>query len=139
MAYKINDNCIGCTLCAKNCPVDAISGELKEKHTINEKRCVNCGVCGNVCPKEAVINNYDNIAVKVAKKDWELPEINQDRCTACAMCVDICGFNCLAISYPKENGDTDLFAEIVDEKKCVSCNMCEDICPVKAISMKGAK
>ncbi len=135
MSYEITDNCIGCTICAKNCPVDAINGNIKEKHVINIKRCVECGVCGNVCPKSAVLTSTGEIAIKKQKKDWKKPIIKKEECSACSMCVDICAFNSLAISYPKYVGDYRLYAELVNEKSCVSCSMCENICPLNAISM----
>jgi Na+-translocating ferredoxin:NAD+ oxidoreductase RNF subunit RnfB len=53
--YEILDNCIGCTKCAQNCPVDCISGSLKELHVINQDDCIKCGVCQNVCPVDAII------------------------------------------------------------------------------------
>ncbi len=136
MSYKINSNCVGCTLCAKSSPVDAINGKLKEQHTINEKRCIECGVCGNVCPKAAVEDAKGVVLEKVAKANWKKPSINQKRCSACSMCVDICAFDCLAIEYPKFQGDIDVSVELIDEKKCVACAMCEGICPLKAIEMK---
>ncbi len=137
MSYKITSDCIGCTLCAKSCPVQAITGNTKEIHSINEKRCVNCGVCGTVCSKSAVVDERGNICKKVPKTDWLLPVVSKEKCTACGMCVDICGFDCLSISYPKFQGDFKVFAELIDEKKCVNCKMCANICPVKAIRMGG--
>lgn len=53
--YIIPDKCVGCTLCAKNCPVDAISGKVKEVHVINIEACVNCGKCITSCNFGAVI------------------------------------------------------------------------------------
>ncbi|MFW6382257.1 MAG: 4Fe-4S binding protein, partial [Bacillota bacterium] len=37
------------------CPVDAISGELKEKHVIDQDKCIKCGICYNVCKVEGAI------------------------------------------------------------------------------------
>ncbi len=51
---EINDKCIGCTKCAKNCPVDCITGELKGMHTIDNKACIVCGACIKACPVDAI-------------------------------------------------------------------------------------
>ena len=52
--YRINDKCIGCTLCSQHCPVDAIPMTPYERHTIDMDICTRCDTCYQVCPEDAV-------------------------------------------------------------------------------------
>jgi len=55
ITYTILEHkCIGCTICAKKCPVQCISGNLKEPHTIDQTRCIKCGECFNACKFNAI-------------------------------------------------------------------------------------
>jgi len=64
------DKCVGCLLCKKNCPVNAISGERKEVHIIDQSLCIKCGVCLDVCPpKVSAVSKYTgNKRKKILKK-----------------------------------------------------------------------
>ena len=56
LQYKIvADKCKGCTLCAKNCPANAITGTVKEPHVIDPDKCIKCGVCMSNCKFGAIV------------------------------------------------------------------------------------
>ena len=48
------EKCKGCSKCARNCPVGAISGEIKSPYTIDQTKCIKCGVCVGNCPFKAI-------------------------------------------------------------------------------------
>ncbi len=56
LTYEIlEDKCVGCDICRKNCPVNAISGEIRQPHKIDQEKCEKCGTCMSVCRFNAVI------------------------------------------------------------------------------------
>ncbi|MBN2711810.1 MAG: NADH-quinone oxidoreductase subunit NuoF [Planctomycetes bacterium] len=52
--FEINDKCVGCTMCARNCPANCITGEKKGKHVIDQNACIKCGVCYETCKFHAI-------------------------------------------------------------------------------------
>ena len=55
LKYYITDKCIGCTKCARQCPVKCINGKVKTLHVIDGDKCIKCGACLASCPVNAII------------------------------------------------------------------------------------
>ncbi len=63
LEYYITEKCIGCTKCAKNCPVSCIESAPKTRHIIDPNLCIKCGNCMSVCPVAAIV--YTNLVANV--------------------------------------------------------------------------
>ncbi len=64
ITYHVTDDCIGCTRCAQQCPVEAISLTPYEKHEIKPDTCVRCDACRPICPVGAIVVKSGNEIVK---------------------------------------------------------------------------
>ncbi|UCD63053.1 MAG: 4Fe-4S binding protein, partial [Candidatus Zixiibacteriota bacterium] len=57
LTYTINEKCTGCTVCATACPTEAILGERKKIHMVDQNKCIKCGKCFTVCRFDAVVKD----------------------------------------------------------------------------------
>lgn len=130
MAFSINERCTGCTACARQCPVEAISGAPEVVHRIDPERCTDCGVCGMVCPEPFTVSDQFGLFVEhVPRSQRPRPVFDLETCNGCGSCVDICPFGSLSIDGPLYRG----IARLSDPETCVACGYCEEICIKRAV------
>ena len=80
-SYVIDpEKCKGCSKCARNCPVGAITGEIKSPYTIDQEKCIKCGKCAEICPPQILGFNKDKKIVMSDRK----------KCLHCFCCHEIC-------------------------------------------------
>lgn len=136
MAYFINEDCIGCTICAKKCPIPCIwnanvgqTAKAKELHVIDPGQCIDCGVCASYCPVDCIQNETGVIEKKIEAKRRPIAVVREENCTGCEWCVDICPFDCLEmVTRESTKGEFFSVASNVRTKDCVGCKLCEEVC-----------
>lgn len=77
MAFIDEHWCIGCTLCIKACPVDAIIGSNKAMHTVLEAQCTGCELCIPVCPVDCIL--LENVGSETGWAAWSAPQAESAR------------------------------------------------------------
>ena len=139
MAFDIiPELCIGCTACAKKCPVDCITGESKRIHWIDPLACIDCGACGIVCPTEAILDGK-GLPIPFIKKKSERPiaVVDEVFCSGCDFCPDLCPFDCLEIIRDVTSPLSTSVVKMVAPENCTACRLCEDICQKDAIIVRN--
>ena len=135
-SYTITGECVGCTLCARNCPVKAITGELKQQHQIDPDLCIKCGLCGRLCKSGAIRTDTGMRLHAIPKAEWKHPVVNVETCAGCSLCIENCPKNCLELTGPKFHGDIRTVATLARPDDCIGCGICSKVCPIIAITME---
>ena len=130
--YTIREGCIGCTVCAKRCPVEAITGSSRKMHYIDPALCIDCGVCGSYCPVDCIYDQFGQQTFMIRNaKLRPLVVVIEENCTGCVACVDICPFDCLEMKTGQEAGHFYEVATLTRPRACVACKLCEVACSDK--------
>jgi len=114
------DNCVYCTLCAKNCPQNALTVDRATKTwQLNEEACVKCGICIGKCPKKVL---------SFAEPKEEGVLFDEEACVYCTLCAKKCPVGAIEVDRPGKKWE-------ISRETCIKCGACVKGCPKKALSM----
>jgi len=145
--YRVQpDKCIGCQICARKCPTQAIS-MVQGKAVINPEKCIQCGLCARACPVQAIVTDTLTVTVTNVDADDETadtletvlkPVPEPERKPEPKPEPEIIE------SVPRQQGQqaaqtNTLSTYAMQATHCVGCEVCTHQCPVQAISMQAGK
>ena len=120
---KCDVGCIGCKICVKACPFDAMEFE-DGLAFINYEKCTDCGICATKCPTKAITR-----VTKDGKEEKpSVAKIEDDLCIGCTICAKQCPVDAIEGELKEVHK--------IDEDKCIGCGVCEQKCPKSAITME---
>lgn len=137
MSFTITEKCNGCGACARLCPADAIAGEKKKLHQIDQNLCIECGVCGRICPRSALLDGAGSPCAMLKRSKWPKPDLTLESCMACTICIDACPTGCLAMSEKPRDKGVDAYPYLKNANDCIGCGFCCRECPADALVMKN--
>ena len=134
MSHYITQDCTGCTACTAVCPAQAIVGNKKEIHRIEQDLCIDCGACGRVCPAQSVEDAFGTPIARLPRKQWPTPEFDTGLCTSCSICVETCPTHALSADLMVVR-DRHAYPWLAGKKDCIACGLCVEDCPVDAVTL----
>lgn len=139
MSNVITEACVGCLLCKRYCPVDAITGEKRKLHSIDPGICIECDVCGRVCAFKAVLDHKGDIVPYEKPGKWARPEVFYAGCVRCNICIYACPTGVILSYRPDEKPGLAGMPYLADAKGCIGCAFCADRCPTNTIVMTAVE
>ncbi len=135
MAYEINDDCIGCGVCAKHCPSKVITGIKKECFEIDPIMCEECGLCFEICPKAAILDPQGNSRQSPPKKVQKTAKafIDKQLCAGCQTCFLNCPQEAIAFV---DQGILKSGYCLIETDLCAGCQTCTKYCITSAVTME---